>query len=262
MTASHPNATPETASTRSSEAGGSAQRSDGQGRGSVRPSYRFYAVIVAIFASLLLVSNIAATQGVVFGPVWGFPINTDGGFLLFPLAYVLGDVLSEVYGFKRTRTATIVSFCIAIGAMLYFQFVIALPKSEGTDTESFNALLGLSVPQILLGSVLGFLVGQTLNAWVVTWMKRRRRDERQLWARLLGSTVVGEFADTLIFCLIAAPVLGFTEPADFAIYVALGFVYKTAVEAALLPFTYRVIAWVKRHEPDYRPVGAGESAAS
>jgi uncharacterized integral membrane protein (TIGR00697 family) len=221
-----------------------------------RPSYRFYPVIVAVFASLLLISNIAATQGVVFGPIAGFPINTDGGFLLFPLAYVLGDVLSEVYGFRRTRLATAIGFGIALGAMAYFQFVIALPKSEGTDAASFDALLGLSAPQILLGSLLGFLVGQTLNAWVVVAMKRRRRDERQLWARLLGSTVAGELADTLVFCLIAAPVLGFTSLSDFVIYTVLGFVYKTAVEAVLLPFTYRVIAWVKRHEPDYRPVGA------
>lgn len=215
---------------------------------------RHYATIVAVFASLLLISNIAATQPVLFGPVGDFPIITDGGFLLFPLAYVLGDVLSEVYGFRLTRRATFIGFGIALGAMLYFQIVIGLPKTEGWDDSAFVTLLGLSAPQILFGSLLGFLVGQTLNAWVVTAMKRRRTDERQLWARLLGSTVVGELADTTIFCLVAAPVLGLTEPSDILIYIVLGFVYKTAVEAALLPFTYRVIAWVKRHEPGYQPV--------
>lgn len=211
---------------------------------------RYYPIVVAVFSSLLLISNISATKGVTFGPIGNFPINTDGGFILFPLAYVLGDVLSEVYGFRATRTATLLGFAIALVGTLAFQVVIILPGAEYyTSQEAFEAVLGL-VPLILLGSILGFIVGQTLNSWVVVIMKRWT-NARHLWARLLGSTVVGEFADTLIFCSIAAPVIGFGTPGDWASYVVLGFLYKTAVEAALLPITYRVIAWVKRHEPSY-----------
>nr|CRL72482.1 hypothetical protein CPGR_02853 [Mycolicibacterium komanii] len=77
--------------------------------------------------------------------------------------------------------------------------------------------------------------------------------EKQLWARLIGSTVVGEFADTLVFCSIAAAAIGINTWRDFITYVAVGWVYKTAVEVVVLPVTYRVIAFIKRREPTYRP---------
>lgn len=210
----------------------------------------YYATVIAVFASLLLISNISATKGVTFGPVGGFPINTDGGFILFPLAYVLGDVLSEVYGFKATRHAILLGFAIAILGAVTFQLVILLPGAEYyAGQAAFETVLGL-VPLILLASIAGFVVGQTLNSLVVVAMKRWT-DARHLWARLLGSTVVGEFADTLIFCSIAAPVIGFTTVGDWASYVVLGFLYKTLVEAAMLPITYPVIRWIKRREPSY-----------
>lgn len=219
----------------------------------------YYATIVALFASLLLISNISATKGVTFGSVGDFPINTDGGFLLFPLAYVLGDVLSEVYGFKAMRQAIVLGFVVAILGAVTFQFVIVLPGAEYYQgQEAFETVLGL-VPLILVASVLGFIVGQTLNSLIVVAMKKRTH-AHHLWARLMGSTVVGELADTVIFCSIAAPVIGFTSTADWLNYVILGFLYKTAVEAAMLPITYPVIRWVKRREPSYALTAEGASA--
>ncbi len=210
----------------------------------------YYATTIAIFASLLLISNISATKGVTFGPIGDFPINTDGGFILFPLAYVLGDILSEVYGFKATRQAIILGFAIAILGAVTFQLVIVLPGAEYyTGQESFETVLGL-VPLILIASIAGFIVGQTLNSLVVVVMKRRT-NAKHMWARLIGSTIVGEFADTLIFCSIAAPLIGFTTFGECANYVVLGFLYKTAVEAAMLPITYPLIRWFKRREPSY-----------
>lgn len=212
---------------------------------------RYYPIVVAIFASLLLVSNISATKGVTFGPVWGFPINTDGGFLLFPLAYVLGDVLSEVYGFKATRTAIYLGFGIALGAILYFRVVLLMPSADFyTDQDAFKTVLWNSTSGVLIASLAGYIIGQTLNALTVVKMKAWTNG-RHMWARLLGSTVVGEFADTLVFCLIAAPIIGFTTPSDIIVYTLLGFVYKCAVEAAVLPITYRVIAALKKREPSY-----------
>ena len=219
---------------------------------------RHYTTLVSIFASLLLISNIAATQPVFFdiplpgfagGPA-SFPLFLDGGFLLFPLAYVLGDVLSEVYGFRATRRAVFTSFAIAAGAVVYFQFVIAMPKTPDWDASPFVGLLGGAVVQIFAASFLGFLTGQTLNSWVLVRIKRRT-DERSLWARLMGSTLVGETADTIVFCLIAAPVIGLTEPMDVLNYIVVGVVWKCLVEAVMLPVTYRVVALVKRHEPAY-----------
>ena len=101
-----------------------------------------------------------------------------------------------------------------------------------------------------LAGLAGFIVGQTINAWTVVKIKERTR-ERHLWARLVGSTFAGQLGDTLVFCSIAAGAIGITSFGDFATYTALGWVYKTAVEVVMLPITYRVIAYIKRHEPTY-----------
>ena len=105
---------------------------------------------------------------------------------------------------------------------------------------------------MIIAGLAGFIVGQTLNAWVVVRIKARTK-EKHLWARLIGSTIVGEFADTVVFCGIAAGAIGITTWRDFVTYVALGWVYKTAVEIVVLPVTYRVIAFIKRREPTYQP---------
>lgn len=202
-------------------------------------------MIVAVFASLLLISNIAATKGVEFGS-----IITDGGFFLFPLAYVLGDVISEVYGLKAARTAIFLGFGIAILAAASFWIVQILPAADFYENqESFEAVVGV-YPQILLASLAGFVIGQFLNSYALVRIKERT-SEQHLWARLMGSTVIGEFADTLVFCAIAATAIGISTREDFLNYFFYGFIYKTAVEALLLPVTYRVIAFVKRREPTY-----------
>lgn len=207
-------------------------------------------ILLALFCVVLILSNIGASKGVAFGP-----IITDGGFFLFPLAYILGDVLSEVYGFKAARRAIITGFATAALASLTFWIIIALPAADFyTNQEALASVLG-PVPLIVLASLLGFVVGQTLNSWVLVSMKARSQ-ERHVWARLMGSTGVGEFADTLIFCSIAASVIGITTFGDFANYVLVGFLYKTGVEFLLLPVTTSVIRWIKKREPTYGEVPA------
>ena len=104
------------------------------------------------------------------------------------------------------------------------------------------------VISIVLASVCGFLVGQLLNAYVLVRIKERTK-EKALWLRLIGSTAVGEFADTLVFCTIAF--YGVITGAEFWNYVLVGYLYKTLLEVVLLPVTYPVIGWVKRREPTY-----------
>lgn len=198
---------------------------------------------MAVFVALLLISNIGAVKLIAFGP-----LITDGGAFLFPLVYVVGDVLAEVYGWKAARRAIIIAFVMGALAAVTFYLVQISPPADGWENqEAFEAVLGF-VPRIVLASVLGFLVGQLLNAYVLVWIKRKTQ-ERKLWARLLGSTVVGEFADTVVFCTIAF--YGVITGGDFVTYVIVGFVYKTTVEIVLLPITYRIIAFVKKHEPTY-----------
>jgi uncharacterized integral membrane protein (TIGR00697 family) len=206
-------------------------------------SRSLYAPLVGIFVGLLLISNIGAVKLIAFGP-----IITDGGAFLFPLVYIVGDVLSEVYGFKATRKAILLGFAMAILAAITFLLVQVSPPANGWENqESFEAILGF-VPRIVLASVCGFLVGQLLNSYVLVRIKARTK-ERALWLRLIGSTAVGEFADTLVFCTIAF--YGVITGAEFATYVVIGYLYKTLLEVVLLPITYRVIAFVKRREPTY-----------
>ena len=202
-----------------------------------------YPTIVGVFVALLLISNIGATKLIAFGP-----LITDGGVFLFPLVYIIGDVLAEVYGWKAARRAIVLAFAMSILAAVTFWLVqISPPAADYANQEAFEAVLGF-VPRIVLASLLGFLVGQLLNAYVLVWIKARTQG-RRLWVRLLGSTAVGEFADTLVFCTIAF--YGIITGTEFVIYVVVGYVYKTLVEVVLLPVTYAVIGWVKRREPTY-----------
>lgn len=203
-----------------------------------------YPILVAVFVSLLLISNIGAVKLIQFGE-----FITDGGLFLFPLVYIVGDILSEVYGFKAARKAIYTAFAMAILASFTFWLVqISPPASDWPNQESFEAVLGF-VPRIVFASVTAFFVGQLLNAYVLVKIKEKTK-EKSLWLRLMGSTLVGQFVDTLIFCTIAF--YGVITGATFISYVAFGFFYKTLVEFVLVPITYQVIKLVKKHEPSYQ----------
>lgn len=204
-----------------------------------------YPVLVAVFTALVIISNVTATKGVAFGP-----LITDGGFLVFPLTYVIGDVLSEVYGFRAARRAIFTGFAMNALAALAFWITVYLPAADFyANQEHFANVVG-AYTQLIVAGLAGFLVGQTLNAWAVVRIKQRTK-EKHLWARLIGSTFVGQLGDTLVFCAIAAGAIGITSIGDFVTYAALGWLYKTAVEIVVLPVTYRVIAFIKRREPSY-----------
>jgi hypothetical protein len=201
-----------------------------------------YPVLLALFTTIFVLSNIVSTKGVQMGP-----LVMDGAFFLFPAAYVIGDVISECYGFRAARRAVWTGFLAMIIAVSTFYVAILLPAASFYEGQAaFAVTLGL-VPRIVVASLSGYAAGQLLNAWLLTLMKDRL-GERGLWKRLLGSTVVGEFGDTLIFCLIAAPVIGISAVGDTANYVVVGFVWKTLVEVAVMPITYLVIRRIKAHE--------------
>ena len=206
-----------------------------------------------MFVALLLISNVAATKLIAFGPTWSpfglpvLPIITDGGALLFPLTYVLGDVLAEVFGMRGARRAILLGFGVSLLASLTFLAVGAAPAAPGYENqEAFVAVLGF-VPRIVVASLAGYLVGQFLNAWVLVKLKQWR-EGKGMWKRLLGSTVVGEAADTTIFCLIAFG--GQIDGGTMLNYIVVGYLFKVSVEAVLLPVTYRVISLVRSREPE------------
>ncbi|GAA3726262.1 queuosine precursor transporter [Gordonia hankookensis] len=219
----------------------------------------YYAYLMALFVGVMLISNITGTKGVVLfddwlnvslGPIHMNGLVTDGAFYLFPLAYVLGDVISEVYGFRAMRRAILAGFAVLLIASICFWLTIELPAADFYDgQEAFRTVAGV-VPQFLLAGLAGYLAGEFLNSFVLVKMKERA-GERHLWARLIGSTVVGEFADTLVFCSIAATALGISSWGDFINYTVVGFAWKTLVEIVIMPVTYLVVGWLKRVEPSY-----------
>lgn len=205
---------------------------------------KIFDIVAVMFVAFLLISNIAATKvtAVDAGPIH---LVFDGGAILFPLTYVLGDVLSEVYGFVRARRVIVLGFIASILASLTFWVVQVAPVGPGYENQAaFEAVLGF-VPRIVAASVLGYLVGQLVNSFVLVRIRSRWGAEH-MWARLIGSTMVGEAFDTVIFCTVAF--IGVIPGLEFLNYVLTGYVYKVGVEVVLLPLTYRVIAAVRSRE--------------
>ncbi|WP_067721090.1 queuosine precursor transporter [Nocardia yamanashiensis] len=221
----------------------------------------YYTPVVALFTAVLIISNICATKGVQFfadqslklGPIEILPITTDGAWFLFPLAYIIGDVLSEVYGFKSARRAIYMGFAILLVMVGAFYIAVHLPAASFYENqEAFRSVLG-TTPQLVAAGLAGYFVGEMLNSAALVAIKEKTK-EKHLWARLIGSTVVGEFGDTLIFCSIAATAIGIDSWGSFINYVIVGFLWKTLAEVIVLPITYRVIAFLKKHEPSYQPL--------
>ena len=206
----------------------------------MKKSYRYFDLILAFFASCLLISNLAATKVVAFGP-----LILDGGAVLFPLVYIFADVLTEVYGYTYARRAIWTGFAVMLLAVVAFTIVGYLPAApDYTDQEAFSTILGF-LPRIVFASLLAYLVGEFINAYVLARLKVKT-EGRMMWLRLIGSTVLGGLADTVVFGLVAFG--GIFSAQDMLIFIAVGWIFKTAVEVLLLPVTYRVINFLKKHE--------------
>lgn len=196
-----------------------------------------YASIVATFVGLLIVSNVLAVKLIAVGS-----LIVDGGVFLIPLVYIVGDVLAEVYGLKASRRAIFTAFFLSIVTSLTIWIVQFSPPAPGWENqEAFESVLGF-VPRIVLASLIAFLIGQMVNAWVLVKL-RDRSSGRFLRTRLIGSTMIGQLIDTIVFCTIAF--WGEISGWDFIGYVALGYFIKCLAEVVLLPITTLVIAKVR-----------------
>jgi uncharacterized integral membrane protein (TIGR00697 family) len=195
-------------------------------------------LVVAAFCALLLVSNVAAVKLIGIGP-----LVFDGGALAFPLTYVLGDVLAEVWGFRASRRAIVLGLVLSALAAGVWGLVSLAPAAPDWDGQAaYAAVLGF-VPRIVAASLAGYLVGQLANAWVLVRVKAAMA-ERALWLRLVVSTLVGEAADTVVFCVVAFG--GVLAGGRLVGYVAAGYLYKCLIEVALLPLTYAVVRRARR----------------
>lgn len=206
----------------------------------MKKQLRYYDIILATFATVLLISNLSATKLIEFGP-----LILDGGAVLFPLVYIFGDVLTEVYGYKRARRAIWTALGMMLLAVVTFTIVRYLPAAaDYTDQAAFDAVLGF-LPRIVMASLAAFLVGSFINSYVLAKLKVRTKG-KQLWMRLIGSTLVGELLDTTVFALVAFG--GILGGGDMLKFILIGWIFKTLVEVIMLPVTYRAISFLKRRE--------------
>lgn len=214
---------------------------------------QYYTVLVSLLATFFLISNIAATKQMDFG---GWIV--DGGVFLFPLTYLLGSIISEVYGFRAAFRAVLVGFIVmVVGAVVFGLVTISPAASDSHNQEAFEILFGWDgmYVRILIASLVAYLAGQMMNALVITRIKRRF-GESHLWARIAGSTVCGQLLDTALFGLVAFTALfgqaALMDTSQLLSYIFLGVLYKCAVEWVLIPVTYAVVGMLKRREPTYQ----------
>ena len=200
---------------------------------------------MALFVAVLLISNVASTKIMRLGP-----FTFDGGTILFPVSYIFGDILTEVYGYRRSRRVIWTGFfCTGLMAAV-LAIVGALPPAKGWENQSaYRTILG-QTPRIVLGSLIAYFAGEFSNSYTLAKMKIWTGG-RWLWTRTIGSTLVGEGVDTLLFVMIAFA--GTMPGALLGSIIISNYVFKVGVEAVMTPVTYRVASFLKRveHEDVY-----------
>jgi hypothetical protein len=207
---------------------------------------RLYDYCMAAFVAILICSNLigAAKVSTITLPWWG-PVTFGAGILFFPLSYVLGDVLTEVYGYARARRVVWVGFVAASFAAAMAAFIVWIPPAEGWEGQEAMAKVFGQVPRIFAASILAFWAGEIANAYVLARMKLLTKG-RYLWTRTIGSTAVGQGVDSLIFYPLAF--LGVWETSLVLTVMVTNYLLKVGWEAALTPVTYKVVGAMKRAE--------------
>lgn len=226
-------------------------------------SFKHLDTITALFVTVLLISNVASTKIVAFGP-----LTFDGGTILFPLSYIFGDILTEVYGYRRSRKVIWLGFIAALMMSLTFMIVGALPPAaDWTNQDAYDKILGLT-PRIVLASLIAYFAGEFSNSFTLAKLKVQTNG-RWLWLRTISSTLIGQVIDTTLFILIAfAGVAGFSSSLLWTLIVS-NYLFKCGVEILFTPITYWITGWLKQQEQedyydrttDFNPFPLGRSIA-
>ena len=216
-------------------------------------SYKYLDLVMAAFVAVLIISNIASSAKIVdLGfSLFGIPMAFDGGTLLFPLSYIFGDILTEVYGFRASRRVIWTGFVLLALASLVFFVLKRLPAESAWEgyagSKAYDAILGgMSSGGIALASLAGYWMGEFSNSAVLSRMKVWMQG-KHLWMRTIGSTLVGELVDTAVFVLVAS-LFGVFGWELFVTLVVTNYLFKCGIEALMTPVTYWVVGLLKKHE--------------
>ncbi|KQN40453.1 hypothetical protein ASG37_01210 [Sphingomonas sp. Leaf407] len=210
-----------------------------------RGGFRHFDMVMAAFVAILLLSNVIGAGKVAAIDIAGTPFVFGAGILFFPVSYVLGDVLTEVYGYAQARRAIWVGFAALLFMAFMAAAVVAMPPAAGwTGQGAYESVFG-QVPRIVFASIVAFWAGEFVNAYVLARMKLWTGG-RALWTRTIGSTVVGQAVDSAIFYPLAF--LGVWPTGQVLTVLATNWALKVGWEVVLTPLTYGVVGWLKRRE--------------
>ena len=210
---------------------------------------RWLPLIAAVFVTSLIIANLIAVKLVSIGP-----LVLPAAILIFPVSYIFGDILTEVYGYARARRVIWIGFGCNLLAVIVIWLSIELPPapfwklgpldSAETSQQAYRALFGFT-PRILVASFIAYLMGEFLNSYVLAKMKIAT-EGRHLWLRTIGSTIVGQFADSAVFIFLAFA--GMIPSGALGMLVVTQWLTKSAYEALVTPLTYRAVNYLKRVE--------------
>jgi hypothetical protein len=205
-----------------------------------KASGKYFMYVAIAFVALLMISNTVAVKLIGIGP-----FVFTGAIFIFPLTYIFGDILTEVYGYRATRKIIWSAFVALILMSLAHLFVQWLPAASfWGGQEAYATILGF-VPRIVAGSIIAFFVGEFCNSFVLSRMKVWMNG-KHLWMRTIGSTIVGEGVDTIVFVLVAF--YGTLPLAALFTVIWSGYLFKVGYEVIATPITYAIIGWLKRAE--------------
>jgi len=216
-------------------------------------AYRYFDLVVAVFVTVLITSNIASSAKIIDWGVSlvGLRLSFDAGTLLFPVSYIFGDILTEVYGYKKAQRVIWTGFAALALSALVFWVVSALPGEatwqEYAGQAAYTAILGgMSTGGIVLASLAAYWAGSFSNAFVLSRLKVLTGG-KFLWLRTIGSTLVGEAVDTAAFVAVAS-LAGIFPWELFLSLTVTNYVFKVGVEVVMTPITYQVVRWLKKAE--------------
>ena len=199
-----------------------------------------YVIVTVLFIMCYVVSNLMAVKVISFFGLFYF----DAGTITFPLAYMLGDVLTEIWGYPTARKTILLAFLCNVFVVIWTQIGVWLPSVDYLDptANAYDTVFNY-VPRIIIGSLTGFLLGELTNSWFMDKIKAKTKG-KYLWLRTIGSSIVGYIFDTVPFVLIAF--LGVLTTRDLILMVITQYIMKLAIEALFgTPMAYAAIAYLK-----------------
>lgn len=205
-------------------------------------SFKHLDTITALFVTVLLLSNVTSTKIVDLGP-----FTFDGGTILFPLSYIFGDILTEVYGYSRSRKVIWLGFVSALLMSVTFWIVGVLPPAaDWPHQNAYNQILGLT-PRIVAASLVAYFVGEFCNSFILAKLKILTHG-RWLWARTIASTLIAQIVDTALFILIAFT--GVVPNGLLLTLIVSNYLFKCGIEILFTPVTYWLTGWLKQQEKE------------